>query len=78
MVLENFPGVASDKKFLELLLKAVNFTGYRLIRRTVFIIMGIPKITSSSEDQKFLSCTTNKILHHRLHTSYGYKNHHPF
>ena len=31
----NLQEVAGVKKFLELLLEAVNFTGYRLIRRTV-------------------------------------------
>jgi len=31
----NFQQVAGGKKFLELLLEAVNFTSYRLIRRTL-------------------------------------------
>jgi len=31
----NLQEVAGGKKFLELLLEAVNFTGYRLIRRTL-------------------------------------------
>ena len=35
IVLVNLQKVAGGKKFLELLLQAVNFTGYRLIRRTL-------------------------------------------
>ena len=35
IVLVNLQKVAGGKKFLELLLEAVNFTGYRLIRRTL-------------------------------------------
>ena len=31
----NLQKVAGGKKFLELVLEAVNFTGYRLIRRTL-------------------------------------------
>ena len=32
----NLQEVAGGKKFLELLLEAVNFTGYHLIRRTLY------------------------------------------
>ena len=35
MLLVNLQEVAGGKKFLELLLEEVNFTGYRLIRRTL-------------------------------------------
>ena len=35
IVLVNLQEVAGGKKFLELLLEAVNITGYRLIRRTL-------------------------------------------
>ena len=35
IVLVNLQEVAGGKEFLELLLEAVNFTGYRLIRRTL-------------------------------------------
>ena len=35
IVLVNLQEVAGGKKFLALLLEAVNFTGYRLIRRTL-------------------------------------------
>jgi len=35
IVLVNLQQVAGGKKFLELLLEAVNFTSYRLIRRTL-------------------------------------------
>ena len=37
IVLVNLQQVASGKKFLELSLEAVNFTGCRLIRRTLFL-----------------------------------------
>ena len=37
IVLVNLQEVASGKKFLELLLEAVNFTAYCLIRRTLII-----------------------------------------
>ena len=37
IVLVNLQEVAGGKKFLELLLEAVNFTGYRLIRRTQYV-----------------------------------------
>ena len=36
VVLVNLQKVAGGKKFLELLLEVVNFTGYRLIRRTLY------------------------------------------
>ena len=44
MHLVNLQEVAGGKKFLELLLEAVNFTGYHLIRRTL----------TSSCDQKYI------------------------
>jgi len=37
IVLVNLQEVAGGKKFSELLLEAVNFTGYRLIRRTLLL-----------------------------------------
>ena len=39
MVLVNLQEVAGGKKFLELLLVAVNFTGYRLIRKTLSVLL---------------------------------------
>ena len=41
IVLVNLQEVAGGKKFLELLLEAVNFTGYLLIRRTLLDTKGV-------------------------------------
>jgi len=41
IVLVNLQKVAGGKKFLELLLGAVNFTGYRLIRRTLHMVSSL-------------------------------------
>ena len=43
----NLQEVAGGKKFLELLLEAVNFTAYRLIRRTLHYLMPPPRHSSS-------------------------------
>jgi len=40
IILVNLQKVAGGKKFLELLLEAVNFIGYRLIWRTLKIMFG--------------------------------------
>lgn len=37
-----------------------------------------PYNTSNNANLLFLSCTTNKIQPHKLHTSYGCMIHHPF
>ena len=44
IVLVNLQEVARSKKFLELLLQVVNFTGYRLIRRPLSDILQLCNI----------------------------------
>ena len=55
IVLVNLQEVAGSKRFLELLLEAVNFTSYRLIRRT---LNGNDNFTNHSITAAYLNQST--------------------
>jgi len=58
----NLQEVAGGKKFLELSLEAVNFTGYRLIRRTLMLHMQLVTHVHVIQVTTALFATTVEII----------------